>query len=199
VDCPVALLNRARTSETDPLRIAVVPVGAGLVGLTICPGKRGDSVYGASWERDLDADVRVIREWGAAAVVTLIEDHEFEMLGVERLPKAVRDAGMEWHHLPIRDAQVPDTRFEAGWASAGARLGDRLRNGERVLVHCRGGLGRTGMVAARLLVEFAGATGQQALDIVREARPDSVETPEQEAWVLELAAPASARNRRGND
>jgi protein-tyrosine phosphatase len=199
VDCPVALLNRARTSETDPLRIAVVPVRAGLVGLTICPGKSGSSVFGASWERDLDADVRVIREWGAAAVVTLIEDHEFETLGVERLPKAVRDAGMEWHHLPIRDVQVPDARFEAGWASAGVRLGDRLRNGGRVLVHCRGGLGRTGMVAARLLVEFAGATGQRALDIVREARPGSVETPEQEAWVLELAAPASARNRRGND
>ena len=185
----MAILSRARTSETDPLLIAQVPAGAGLVGLTICPGKRGNSVFGAGWERDLDADVRVIREWGAAAVVTLIEDHEFEMLGVERLGEAVRAAGMEWHHLPIRDVQVPDARFEAGWASAGVRLGDRLREGERVLVHCRGGLGRTGMVAARLLVEVAGVTPRQALDGVREARHGAVETPEQEAWVLELEMP----------
>jgi protein-tyrosine phosphatase len=182
----VAILSRARTSETDPLLIAQVPAGAGLVGLTICPGKRGDSVFGAGWERDLDADVRVIREWGAAAVVTLIEDHEFELLGVERLSAAVRDAGMEWHHLPIRDVDVPDSHFEADWARSGVRLGDRLRNGERVLVHCRGGLGRTGMVAARLLVEVAGVTPRQALDDVREARHGAVETPEQEAWVLEL-------------
>jgi ADP-ribosyl-[dinitrogen reductase] hydrolase len=182
----VAILSRARTSETDPLLIAQVPAGAGQVGLTICPGKRGDSVFGASWQRDLDTDVRVIREWGATAVVTLIEDHEFEMLGVERLSAAVRDAGMEWHHLPIRDVDVPDAHFEAGWASAGVRLGNQLRNGERVLVHCRGGLGRTGMVAARLLVEVAGVTPRQALDDVRKARQGAVETPEQEAWVLEL-------------
>jgi protein-tyrosine phosphatase len=96
---------------------------------------------------------------------------------------------MEWHHLPIRDVQVPDARFEAGWESAGVRLGDRLREGERVLVHCRGGLGRTGMVAARLLVEVAGVTPRQALDGVREARHGAVETPEQEAWVLELEMP----------
>jgi hypothetical protein len=55
------------------------------------------------------------------------------------------------------------------------------------------------MVAARLLVEFAGATPKQALDDVREARHGAVETPEQEAWVLELTAPASARDRCGNE
>jgi protein-tyrosine phosphatase len=193
----VAILNHARTSETDPLHIAQVTAGAGLVGLTICPGKRGDSVFGAAWERDLDADVRVIREWGAAAVVTLIEDHEFEILGVERLSAAVRDAGMQWHHLPIRDLQVPDALFEAGWASAGVRLGNQLRNGERVLVHCRGGLGRTGMIAARLLVEVAGVTPRQALDDVRKARQGAVETPEQVAWVLGLQSSSPSPDGAG--
>jgi len=195
----VAILSRARTSETDPLRVAEVPAGLGLVGMTFCPGKRGDSVSGGAWERDLDADMRVIREWGAAAVVTLIEVHEIAMLGVERLPAAVRDAGMEWLHLPIRDVDVPDSHFEASWASAGGRLANRLRNGERVLVHCRGGLGRTGMVAARLLVEVAGATPQQALDAVREVRPGAVETPAQEAWVLELKTPSHAHDGHGTE
>jgi ADP-ribosyl-[dinitrogen reductase] hydrolase len=97
---------------------------------------------------------------------------------------------MEWHHLPIRDVQVPDARFEGAWARAGILLGDRLRNGDRVLVHCRGGLGRTGMVAARFLVEFAGATPQQALDAVRKARPGAVETAEQVSWVLGLRGPS---------
>jgi ADP-ribosyl-[dinitrogen reductase] hydrolase len=106
---------------------------------------------------------------------------------------------MEWLHLPIRDVDVPDSHFEAGWTSAGDRLGNRLRNGERVLVHCRGGLGRTGMVAARLLVEVAGATPQQALDDVREVRPGAVETPAQEAWVLELKAPSHARDGHGTE
>ena len=195
----MAILSRVRTSETDPLLVAEVPAGAGLVGMTFCPGKRGDSVYGDAWQRDLDADLQVLREWGAAVVVTLIEVHEFEMLGVERLPGAVRDAGMEWLHLPIRDVDVPDSHFEASWAKVGGRLGNRLRNGGRVLVHCRGGLGRTGMVAARLLVEVAGATPQQALNDVREVRPGAVETPAQQAWVLELQAPAPARDGHGTE
>ena len=89
-----------RTSESDPLRIAALPVGGGLVGVTLCPGKRGDSVFGAGWARDLATDIAMIREWGASAVVTLIEEHEFEMLGVQALPEAVRAAGIEWHHLP---------------------------------------------------------------------------------------------------
>jgi ADP-ribosyl-[dinitrogen reductase] hydrolase len=194
----VAILSRIRTSETDPLLVAEVSAGVGLVGMTFCPGKRGGSVYGDAWQRDLAADLQVIREWGAAVVVTLIEVHEFEMLGVEGLPAAVRDAGMEWLHLPIRDVGVPDSSFEASWASTGGRLRNLLRNGERVLVHCRGGLGRTGMVAARFLVEVAGATPRQALDDVRAARHGAVETPEQETWVLGLTATSPIPDGPGN-
>ena len=79
-----------RTSESDPLRIAALPVGGGLVGVTLCPGKQGDSVFGAGWARGLASDVAAMRDWGASAVVTLIEEHEFEMLGVQALPEAVR-------------------------------------------------------------------------------------------------------------
>lgn len=55
-----------RTSETHPLR-----VGNGLLGLTFCPGKRGDSVYGAPWARDLDTDLSAIRGWGAGLSVSV--------------------------------------------------------------------------------------------------------------------------------
>ena len=171
-----------RTSETDPLKIAEVTAGGGVIGMTLCPGKRGDSVFGADWERDLAADVAAIREWGARAVVTLIEDHEFEMLGVQALPDAVRAAGLEWHHLPVEDVHAPSPEFETRWVYAGARLRQRLRRGERVLVHCRGGLGRAGSVAARLLVEF-GATPVDAISQVRAVRPGAIETAEQEQWV----------------
>lgn len=72
-----------RTSLTDPLRIAEIqPVGfTGWVGVTICPGKQGDSVYGRPWLRDLRVDLDAIEAWGARAVITLIEEREFETLG----------------------------------------------------------------------------------------------------------------------
>jgi ADP-ribosylglycohydrolase/protein-tyrosine phosphatase len=184
-----------RTSETDPLRIAELPLGSGLLGLTLCPGKRGESMSGSRWQRDLDADLAVVRRWGANAVVTLIEADESAMLGVEALPQALHDAGIVWHHLPIRDVDAPDQRFETRWVYAGTQLRERLRAGQRVLIHCRGGLGRAGLVAAGLLVEF-GASGAQAIRSVRAARPGAIETPRQEQWVLARRAVDPARDVR---
>jgi ADP-ribosylglycohydrolase/protein-tyrosine phosphatase len=186
---------KTRTSTTDPLQIAELPVGEGIVGVTLCPGKHGDSVFGDGWERDLATDVAAIRDWDASAVVTLIEDQEFEMLGVESLPDAIRGAGFEWHHLPVKDVSPPDQVFETRWVYAGARLRERLRRGERVLVHCRGGLGRAGSVAARLLVEF-GSAPEEAMRRVREVRPGAIETDAQERWVCAQRAVSEHADRR---
>ena len=184
-----------RTSETDPLKIAEVTAGGGVIGMTLCPGKCGDSVFGAGWARDLATDIAAIRAWGASAVVTLIEEHEFEMLGVQALPEAVRAAGLEWHHLAVEDVHAPSPEFETRWVYAGARLRERLRSGERVLVHCRGGLGRAGSVAARLLVEF-GASPVDAIAQVRAARPGAIETRAQEQWVLAQRGIDASRDAR---
>lgn len=184
-----------RTSASDPLRIAELPFGAGLIGITLCPGKSGDSQQGSSWARDLETDVAAIRSWGASVVVTLIEDHEFPMLGVESLPRALQDAGIEWHHLPIRDVDVPDHRFESRWVYAGTRVRERLRSGERVLVHCRGGLGRAGLVGAGLLVE-SGVPAEQAIAAVRAVRPGAIENSRQERWVSARSAVDPARDKR---
>jgi ADP-ribosyl-[dinitrogen reductase] hydrolase len=137
-----------RDSKSDPLQIATVPAGSGVIGMKFCPGKVGPSTYGQPWNRDLGADLKAITEWNAAAVVTLMEAHEFELLGVPQLGRAIESAGLEWHHLPIVDVDMPDETFRRRWIYSGHRLRDLLKRGNRVLVHCRGGLGRTGLVAA---------------------------------------------------
>ncbi|HSD62107.1 MAG TPA: ADP-ribosylglycohydrolase family protein, partial [Burkholderiales bacterium] len=174
-----------RTSQNDPLRIGAIGwgTGGGEVGMTLCPGKKEPG----RWERDLEADLRAIRRWGGTALVTLIEPHEFGFLAVEALPEKARALGLEWHHLPIPDGGAPQAGFERRWLHSGAMLRARLRRGERVLVHCRGGLGRTGTVAAKLLVE-AGRTPRDAINRVRAARPGAIETVEQERYVLGLAS-----------
>jgi hypothetical protein len=171
-----------KTSLTDPLRIAAVSPAdlPGIIGLTLCPGKRDP---GRGWDRDLDRDLAAIRDWDAEIVVTLIERDEFELLDVARLPAAVAEHGMRWVHLPIRDVWVPEETFEASWAISGRELRSTLRRGGSVLIHCRGGLGRTGLVAARLLVEL-GMDAHDAIAAVRRARPGAIETPAQELHVL---------------
>ena len=173
----------AKTSTTHPLQIASVAVpGGGTIGMTFCPGKQQKGAATGDWKRDLDLDVAVIKAWGAGAVVTLMEQYELERFKVPDLGAAVTKAGMTWYHLPIRDVDVPDPAFEAAWASVGPALRERLAEGGKVLLHCRGGLGRTGTIAARLLVE-AGVPADKAIAEVRAARPGAIETKAQEAHV----------------
>jgi len=181
------LNSTVRTSATDPLRIDAVEVGpaGGRLGLTFCPGKWGEGLYGARWQRDLDADIEAIVQWGAGDLVTLIEDHEFALLGVAGLRAAAQARGLAWHHLPIKDMRPPDHRFEKSWSTVGPKLIGRLIRGGQVLVHCRGGLGRAGTVGARILVE-AGIRANDAIAMVRAARPGAIETDAQERYIYEF-------------
>jgi len=133
--------------------------------------------------RDLRVDLDAIRGWGAVALVTLIEDGEFALLKVTDLGRLARELGLDWHHLPIRDVSVPGEPFESGWRTSGPALLGRLRRGERIVVHCRGGLGRSGLVAAKMLVEL-GVAPRDAINRVRAVRRGAIETPEQEVYVL---------------
>ena len=174
---------KPRTSLSHPLQIATLPIAAGAIGVTFCPGKQGDSVFGAPWARDLTLDLDVIQSWGASAVVTLVEGHELVSLGVPDLGQRVRERGMDWFHLPIVDLTAPGPGFEEPWPAVATTLRQRVTGGGRALVHCRGGLGRAGTVAACLLVEF-GVAAPEAIQRVRTARPNAIETSAQERYVL---------------
>lgn len=171
-----------RTSLSHPLHIATLPIGAGAVGVTFCPGKQGDSVFGAPWARDVGLDLDVIQAWGTTAVVTLVEGHELISLGVPDLGERIVERGLQWHHLPIADLNPPGPSFEEGWRAVVEPLRRLIGDGGRVLVHCRGGLGRAGTVAACLLIELGDAP-VVAVRRVRAVRPHAIETAAQERYV----------------
>jgi protein-tyrosine phosphatase len=176
-------ISMSRTSLTHPLRIDALPLAAGTLGLTFCPGKLGDSLTGDRWARDLEADLAAIKAWGAELVVTLMERHEFVLLHVPDLPERVRAHRMDWSNLPIRDVDIPAAPFDALWDAVRSDVLVRLSAGGRVVLHCRGGLGRTGLVAALLLMESR-IDAEHAILAVRRARPGAIETDEQEHYVL---------------
>ena len=144
------------------------------------------------WERDLATDLDAIRNWGAAAVVTLVEQWELTHLRVESLGDEVRRRNMLWRHLPIVDVSTPGEKFEREWEVVGEELRSLLRDGKNVLVHCRGGLGRAGTIGARLLIEI-GMEPAAAIRQVRAVRHGAIETRKQEEYVLGVEPDKKAR------
>ena len=178
-------MSSTHANGNDSLRIAWVRPRPdyGRVGITLCPGKKDEHGMSGRHDRDLAADLDEVRKQGAVAVVSLITDEECRLLSVRGLGAAVRARRMTWLHLPIQDGEAPGSTFESAWKHAGPYLRSLLRSRSDVLVHCKGGLGRAGTVAARLLVEL-GACPEYAIREVRRVRGSkAIENVEQERYV----------------
>jgi protein-tyrosine phosphatase len=148
-----------------------------MLGITALPG-RGDL------GRSLPEDLLALYAERLTHIVPLITDQELLDYGVEGLFSAYQQAGWGVHRLPIPDMGVCSLEEMAGLV---AWLEERLAAGDRVLIHCVGGLGRSGMAVACYLAS-RGLSAQAAIDAVRRARsPHAIETLEQESFVQRFA------------
>jgi ADP-ribosyl-[dinitrogen reductase] hydrolase len=192
------LMKNIKTSASHPLRIDEVIISncLGLIGMTFCPGKKQPDAASGHWNRDLETDLRAIKDWGASILISLMEEKEFSELKVLDLPILAIKMGLEWIHLPIVDMSTPSQFIENHWRAIVKGLKFRLLSGEKLVFHCKGGLGRTGTMAACLLKELK-FDGKDAIRMVREARPGTIENPVQEAYVLNYE-PRSDRISRDN-
>lgn len=166
---------------------------AGQIGICACPGRRLPPGIAGQHSRDLDADIVAIADFGAQAVLTLMEVGELEWAAVPlaSLRAAVEARRMQSVYLPIVDQQAPDHHWERRWQAQRTQLHAILKQGGNLVIHCRGGRGRAGTVAARLLIE-AGEAPRTAMQLVRSARPGAIETAAQEHYLLALPAQGHA-------
>ncbi len=178
-----------RGSEDADLRVDVLPHDAvglpGRIGMTWAPGRKGKGVEVDS-NRDLETDLaRLASVYEIKHMALLLEDHE---LATWKIPGIVAHAakhGIEVHRLPIVDAGVPESL--PAFTTLLRELLAAARKNQNVLIVCRGGLGRTGVVAASLLTAL-GHSADDAIRIVRSTRPKTIETADQERFVREHAA-----------
>lgn len=184
-------MRPVKTSETHPLPLAAVQVagGAGRILFTMCPGKKQPNAATGPWDRDLDIDLDTAQTAEVTTMVTLMEDHEIAACALtpSALESACKARDIGWLHCPIVDFETPTLVWEQTWLEIGNRLRTAITNGETILLHCRGGRGRAGMIAARLLVEL-GMVPEEAITLVRLQRPEAIETPAQEEHVRTISA-----------
>ncbi|WP_353474463.1 dual specificity protein phosphatase family protein [Salipiger sp. H15] len=160
--------------------IHALAVSDGILAISPLPGAGGDFA----------GDMAHVTEWRPAMVITLVTQAEMEEVGAAALGAHVQDHGSRWVHLPIPDFGTPPEEMLHRWPEVSAQVRHALAGGGRVLVHCRGGCGRSGMVALRLMIE-AGEAADDALARLRHVRPCAVETEGQMDWAMQATRSAA--------
>ena len=156
--------------------IAEVPLLNGMLGISAMPGRSG------FYEGDLQA----ILAWQPDLVLTMTVAQELAYAEAAGLGSDLEAAGVAWSHLPIPDMGAPPPDTQALWPEASSAALTFLKAEGRVLAHCYGGCGRSGMALMRLMVE-AGEDAETALARLRLVRPCAVETRAQMDWAAEGA------------
>ncbi len=138
---------------------------------------------GGDWLVDEAAGWRAA---GLDVVVSLLEADEAASLDLERERFAAESNGIAFISFPIPDRSTPNSLPDAlRLFEALVRL---LERGKNVAVHCRQGVGRSGIVAAGTLVA-SGVQLDRALQLVGTARGVTIpETPGQLKWLEQLPA-----------
>jgi atypical dual specificity phosphatase len=155
-------------------RLRLVLTGMGL--LTDCGDwLEPDRLLGCAYPRR-EAALAALAAQGISLLINLHErPHE---------PGRLARHGLAEVHLPVTDFTAPTPEQLARGVEA---IEQALASGQRVAVHCGGGLGRTGTLLACYLVR-QGLTAAEAIARVRQVRPGSVETRAQVAAVEAFAA-----------
>lgn len=168
-------------SPANPFPIAKISpsAGLGLIGISACPGAQS-LARGARKIIELGFDLDAISAWGAASVLTIMEQTELDALAIPRLGANIADRFIAWHHLPLKEIKVPSEEFQSHWPRISTALRHRLYSGFNILLHCDDGYTRSGTIAAMLLVEL-GWQPEAAIQAVRDAKPTALANEDHQA------------------
>jgi atypical dual specificity phosphatase len=119
-----------------------------------------------------DRELEDLYQVGFRTILSLLDEDE---QSPDYDTKKMEDMGLNRYSIPIRDFAAPTL---ADFKKFLDRVSDALKQG-KVLVHCQGGTGRTGTMAAAYWMK-KGLSAKKALAKIRKSRFGAVESPEQE-------------------
>lgn len=142
----------------------------GSINISMSPGKK-DNI----WDRDLLKDLKVIKGKKINVIVCLLEWGEMQKLDIYDYPYFAQKEGILFYHFPIKDRGIPEPK---SLETLVPFLVKHVKNGYNILVHCRCGLGRSGLVAACCLSHF-GYKFDDSISRVRNLRKGAIQTEDQ--------------------
>ncbi|MDP3815261.1 dual specificity protein phosphatase family protein [Pseudomonas sp.] len=163
---------------SHPFDVLSIPSRPGQLIFTPCPGTKDSSIASA---------LATLKQAGAEALLTLMPTAELELNGASELPALCAELGLAWLQLPVADEQVPLADFDAAWEQAREQIRELLADGRSIAIHCKGGSGRTGLIAARILID-QGIARSEAISLVQALRPKAIQHPAHAGWIAQFDA-----------
>ncbi|KAJ3020647.1 UNVERIFIED_CONTAM: hypothetical protein HDU68_010078 [Siphonaria sp. JEL0065] len=148
----------------------------GNIALSSCPGEKG---------RDLELDFKHLASLDIRVVVCCLRDSTMKDLRVPfaDYQAATNKYGIKVLRVPMRSGDGPKTMKEV--SEVVESMDHVLRAGGNVLVHCKAGIGRAGLVASCFLLrkQFV-VSAERAIQFVRIRRSlSAIETTRQEEFI----------------
>ncbi|SDR45510.1 dual specificity protein phosphatase family protein [Pseudovibrio sp. Tun.PSC04-5.I4] len=154
------------------MKPSIYPISADYPGqLFLMPKPSGE------W---LDEDMQYYRSIGVDLVMSMLEHTEAIELSLQNESRICSENRMDFLNFPIPDRGLPERQ---GFKEIVTHVSKRLKQHEGVAIHCRAGIGRSGLLACCVMAGFVGSA-QAAIEIVSGARGVQVpDTSEQRAFI----------------
>ena len=158
------------------ISISWIPIGKkNLLGVSQFPGKNLQNIFDLS---SFLKDLQIIKKQKVKIVVSLLPDNEKNKLGIDDLIWSKEE--VEYIQFPINDFSVPPKKKFNELKKLISFIKENLMLSKHVLIHCNGGKGRSGVIAALVLKAMK---EKDPIKKVREKVIGAIETEEQEIFV----------------
>jgi protein-tyrosine phosphatase len=129
----------------------------------------------------LEDDIKYFKSLGIDKVVSLLEIHEEKKLGLEQEQAFCLKHNIKYVSFPIKDRGLPKAQE---LKPVVVSLLEELKSGKNISVHCRGGIGRTGILSCCLLIEH-GLSPSEAIALVSKSRNCAIPDTEQQVAFIQ--------------
>ncbi|WP_305985496.1 dual specificity protein phosphatase family protein [Roseibium sp. MMSF_3544] len=132
----------------------------------------------------LDDDIKKLKLMGIDHIVSMLTPEEADSLALANEGQICKRNGINFTNVPVVDRGIPEVAIAKELALS---INADMHAGSRVAIHCRAGIGRSGVVACCVLIGL-GSQAENALEQVSAARgvlvPDTIE---QRKFILEFS------------
>ena len=132
----------------------------------------------------LEDEIYGLSMLGVNIVVSLLDFGEILELGLREEKKICESNGIEYISFPIKDRSVPESPAHTVQLVHNLHL--KLLAGQNMVIHCRAGIGRSGLMAACLLVHAHESPSKAFARISKARRLNVPDTQEQKDWVSKI-------------